>query len=89
MQAKINKNLQKIFLEFDKIGKLPKMIIKYGSQLFLGLFALGTALIVFNRLYLGFNLGLQNAAISLVKNSFIILAEAIIGGLLIDYIFKR
>lgn len=89
MQSNIQKRLEKIAVEFEKISKLSKLIIKYGTQSFIALFALGTLLIVYNQLFLGFDVGLQFTAISLIKNSFIVFAEVIIGSLLIDYIFKK
>ncbi|MCX7709194.1 MAG: hypothetical protein N2484_05025 [Clostridia bacterium] len=89
MQTNFANSLKKIMMEFGKVGSFSRAILKYGTQAFLALLALGTFLIVFNMTALGFDVYLQFVAISVIKNSFIILAEVIIGGLLIDYILKK
>lgn len=89
MHTNITKRLEKIMVEFGKINPFAKGIIKYGMQAFLGLLALGTFLIIYNTKFLGFDLYMQFTAISIIKNSFIILAEVVIGALLIDFILKK
>lgn len=89
MQTNIANSLKKIILELAKIGTFSRAILKYGTQAFFALLALGTFLIVLNKIYLGFDLYLQYTAISVIKNSFVILAEVVIGGLIIDYILKK
>jgi ABC-type Co2+ transport system permease subunit len=88
MQMDQEKKLKKFLTAFDSIGKLPRNIIKYGLHIFLVLFALGTAIVVYSRVALGYEPYFEFIAMSIVKTSFTILAEAIIGGLLIDYVFK-
>lgn len=85
----INKNIERIVEEFNKIGDLPKSALKYGIQFHLVLLALGTLLIVLNRHFLSFDYHIEFIALSLVKTSFTVLAEVVIGSLLIDYISKR
>lgn len=82
-------SLKKLMVEFEKIGSFSRAILKYGLQAFTALLVLGTLLIVYNMTYLGFDVYLQLTAISLIKKSFIILAEVIIGSLIIDYVLKR
>lgn len=89
MQSNLTKHLQKIFSAFDKIDRLPKAIIKYGAHAFLVLFAIGTTLVVYNHTKLNYDPYYEFIAISVVKASFTILAEAVIGGLLIDFVFKK
>lgn len=89
MQPDLNKRIAKIFTEFNKIGKLSKAIIKYGTQFFLALFAVGTLLVIINHTRLNYDLYIEFIARSVIKSSFTIFAEAVIGGLLMDYIFRK
>lgn len=89
MQTNLSKKVERIFNRFDQIGSLSKAIIKYGSLVFLLIFALGTVLVVFNREALNYNDYLEFIADSFIKSSFTIFAEAIIGGLLMDYFFRK
>lgn len=86
MQSNLAKKMEKIFEAFANIGKLPKKIIKYGAQAFLALFILGTIMVVYNRTVLNYEPYFEFVAISIIKSSFTILAEAIAGGLIIDYV---
>jgi len=88
MQMNQEKKLKKFRDAFDNIGKLPRNIIKYGLIVFLVLFAAGTAMVVYSRAALGYDPYLEHVAMSVVKTSFTILAEAVIGALIIDYVFK-
>lgn len=85
----INKNIEKIIEEFDKIGELPKAILRYGIQFHIMLLAIGTLLVILNRHFFSFDYHVEFIAINLVKTSFTVLAEVVIGSLLIDYISKR
>ena len=89
MYSDLAKNIQKIFSAVSKIDKLPRMIIKYGTRAFLVLFAIGTGLVVWNHVKLNYDPYFEFVALSVVKASFTVLAEAVIGGLLIDFIFKK
>ncbi len=89
MHTNLSKNIEKIFSEFNKLGNYSKMILKYGIRVFLALFALGTLLVVINYAYFKFDLYIDLIATSVVKSSFAILAEAVIGGLLMDYFFNK
>lgn len=89
MQSNNSKKIEKIFTAFGKIGKYPKAIIKYGTQVFLALFATGTFLVVMNRIVYNFDPYFEFVATSLIKASFTIFAEVIIGGLIIDYVFRK
>lgn len=89
MQSNLSKNLNKIFSAFNNLSKLTKSIIKYGTQAFLLLFFLGTLFFVLNRTVLSYNAYNDLIAISVIKNSFTIFAEAVIGGLIIDYVINK
>lgn len=89
MQTNLSKKIEKLFSRFSEMGTLSKAIIKYGSLAFLIIFAVGTMMVVFNRTVFNYNDYYEFIATSVIKSSFTILAEAIIGGLLIDYIFSK
>lgn len=89
MQSNLTKNIKKIKNALNKVKKLPKKIMKYGFIAFLVLFAIGAAMVILNRTRIDFDPYIEFSATTLIKNSFIILAESIIGGLLIDFIFKK
>jgi hypothetical protein len=89
MQFNLSKGFEKIFSEFSKLGSLPKGIIKYGTQAFLVLFFIGTFLVVYNRIQVNFDPYFEFVATSMVKQSFTVLAEVVIGALVIDFIFKK
>ncbi|MGI6778648.1 MAG: hypothetical protein ACOX7R_11775 [Acetivibrionales bacterium] len=89
MQTNLAKKIEKVFSALNNIDKFPRKIIKYGSHAFLMLFATGTAMVVYNRTVLGYDPYFEFVSMSLVKTSFTILAEAVIGGLLIDFIFNK
>lgn len=89
MQTNISKNIAKIFSTFQEINKFPRTIIKYGFQVFLVLFFLGTFLAILNHTKLNYDTYFELIATSIIKNSFTVLAEVIIGSLIIDFIFKK
>lgn len=89
MYLNITKNLEKILSAFDKLDKLPKSIIKIGSIIALNLLALGSLLLIFNHTVLIYDQKFELIARSVIKNSVTLLAEAFIGGLIMDYVFKR
>ncbi len=89
MQTNISKGFEKIFCELNKLNAFTKTVIKHGAQIFLALLALGTLLIVYNHTVHGLDSYFEFISTSIIKSSFVILAEVVIGGLLIDYIFKK
>lgn len=89
MQSDINKKIKRIFFELNNIGKNAKIIIKYGSQAAMALFALGTVLVVLNHSAQNFDPYKEFLAVSIVKSSFTLLAEAIVGGILVDFFLKK
>ena len=89
MQSNITKRLEKIFSQFCKLEHIPKTLLKYGSQAFLALFAIGTLLVVLNRSLLGFDSYFEYIALNIIKSSFTIFAEVVIGALIMDFVFKK
>ena len=86
MYTNISKKIEKIFSSFVKLNKITKLIIKYGTLISVALLIIGTFMILINRYGSTFDVNLDFAATSLVKASFTLMAEAIIGGILVDYI---
>ncbi len=89
MNLNLSKHIEKIFFEFNKINKLSKSIIKFGSLAFLLLFAVGTIIVVVNNSIISFEPYIQLIAHSIIKSSFIIFAESVVGGIAIDYIMGK
>ncbi len=82
-------SIEKIVSAFNKMQKLPKTLIKYGLYVFTGIFAIGMILVTLNNTLLPYNHYLDMVSKEIVKVSFIIAAETIIGGLVMDYVFKK
>jgi len=74
---------------FNSIGKLPKAFLKYGILVFLIIFITGNVLVILNNTVLPYNPYFDMVSKELVKVSFVIGAEVIIGSLIMDYVFKR
>lgn len=89
MYFNLTKNIEKIRSEFNNLGRINKIIIKAGSIISFILLILGALLIVCNHFLLNKDLFYELVARTLVKNSFTILAEAVIGSLVLDYLFKK
>lgn len=80
--------IEKIFEEFKKINNFSKSLIKYGTLAALLLLSAGTIVLILNQTVLFFSSYTKFVATTLIKNSVILLAEFIIGGLVIDYFVK-
>lgn len=89
MLFNLYKTIEKILTAFAGIGTLPKALIKYGSFVFFGVLTLGTLLVLLNHTLLPYNYYFDTASKALVITSFTLAAEAIIGGLVMDIVFKR
>ena len=89
MQSSTGKSFEKIIAELNKLHKLSKLTIKYGAILFFLLFAIGTLVFVISHSVMHYDSYLDFIAKSIVKSSFTVFAEIIIGVLLVDYIYKK
>lgn len=89
MQTKNDKKIEKIAEEFGKVNNFSKSLIKHGTQVSLILLVLGTLVITMNQSVLNYDDYVEFIGTMIIRNSFVILAEVIIGGLLIDYITKK
>ncbi|GAE89103.1 hypothetical protein [Acetivibrio straminisolvens] len=89
MQLNNMKKIEKIAKEFNKINRLSKLIIKYGFFTFIAMFLLGALTILMYQTVLYSNDYTYYLGTLIVKTSFTILAEAVIGGLVIDFITAK
>jgi hypothetical protein len=88
MQTNTNKKLSRLISTLDNMNAFPKAIIKYGTRISLALLLAGSIIILFNH-FTGYDAFKSFVGTSIIKNSFSLLAEVIIGGLLIDFVFKK
>jgi len=88
-QSNRAENMKKILNAFNSIDKLPKAFLKYGVFAFLMLFTIATVFVILNNTILPFNPYYDMISKELVKTSFVIGAEVIIGSLVMDFVFKR
>ena len=89
MQTNITKKVEKFCLALDKVSSFPRAIIKYGTQAALALLCTGCLIILINYYKTDYNPYMVFVGTAVIENSFIILAEVIIGGLLIDFFLKK
>ncbi|HHV59562.1 MAG TPA: hypothetical protein GXX49_04610 [Clostridiaceae bacterium] len=89
MHANLKQSFKKIAMELSKLGSPSKKIIKIGTWLFLGLLTIGALLKVLNHTVFGYDWYYEHLSISIIKTSFTMFAEAVIGGILIDFFLKR
>lgn len=82
-------NIRKIKNAFGNMNKLSKALLNYGSYAFLMLFMIGTVLVILNHTLLPYNFYFDLVSKELVKTSFVIGAEVVIGSLVLDFVFKR
>lgn len=81
--------IEKIFEEFKKINNFSKSLIKYGAQAALVILSLGVLILILNQTVLDYDSYTKFVGTLIVKNSIVLLAEFIIGGLVIDYFIKK
>jgi hypothetical protein len=89
VQSNLIKNIEKILTAFGNMGKLPKALIKYGCYVFFGLLTIGTILVLLNHTLLPYNSHFDMVSKAIVLTSFTLVAEAIIGGLVMDFVFNK
>lgn len=89
MHANFNRRVEKLFIEFTKINKIAKALMYYGIRAFQVIFLFGSVIVITNHTIFDFNSYYEFLGTTIIKTSFTILAEAIIGGLVLDFIFKK
>ncbi|NLP14319.1 MAG: hypothetical protein GX383_07620 [Clostridium sp.] len=85
MQSNNFKKIEKITEKFNKMNRLSRLIIKYGTQAFMLMFFLGILTILLYKTIPGFNDYTFYLGTQIIKISFSVFAQAVIGGLLIDF----
>ena len=88
-QSDRSNNIRKIKKAFGSMNKPSKALLKYGSYAFLMLFIIGAVLVILNHTILPYNYYFDLASKELVKTSFVIAAEVVIGSLAMDFVFKK
>ena len=83
------KNIENIISAFSKMHKFPKALIKFGTYIFTGILVIGMILVILNNTLWQYDPYLDTVSKEIVKASFIIEAEAIIGSLIMDYVFRK
>ncbi len=83
------KNIEQIMSAFNKMHKFPKALMKFGTYIFVGILVIGMILVILNNTLLQYDPYLDTVSKEIVKTSFIIEAEAIIGSLIMDYVFRK
>jgi len=81
--------IEKIFEKFKKLNNFSKSIIRYGTLSALLLLSLGLLILIFNQNILDYSSYTNFVATIIIKNSIVLLAEFIIGGLAIDYFVNK
>lgn len=71
------------------MGKLPKALIKYGCYVFYGIFIIGTILVLLNNTLLPYNSYFDMVSKAIVITSFTLIAEVVIGGLIMDFVLNK
>ncbi|MDK2798490.1 MAG: hypothetical protein PWP27_70 [Clostridiales bacterium] len=85
----MNSTIRKIFTTINSIGQLPKKIIVHGLQLANGLLIVALILFFINSSIYNFDYNITFITFVMAKTGLTIFAEAIIGGLLVDYFIKK
>lgn len=73
----------------NQVHPFSRKIVKHGVQLAIGLMVIALVLYYLNRNVYNYDFYVDFLTFSVVNTSTIIFAEAIIGGLLIDYFIKK
>lgn len=89
MQINFSKKIKKIFSELEKLDKFPRTLIFFGAKAAILLLLIGTLIFVSNHTKDVPCSKTEVISTNIITSSFTILAEFIIGGLVIDYVLKR
>lgn len=89
MSSNVNKKLKTVSQKFDSINSFSKSIIKYGTKISFLILIIGTVLFVINQTSNSFDPYTNIISVTLITSGISILAQIIIGALVIDFIFKK
>lgn len=81
--------LERIIDKFTQLPLMPKRLFKLGFILFIVIFAAGTFFALGNRFIFSYNPDYEYIGSQLVKNSFTVLAEFVVGAVVMDFVFGR
>ncbi len=81
--------LKKIVLSINGVHKLPRRIIIHGIQFAIALVLIAMGLYFVNINQLNFDYDIRFISFSLAETGLVIFAEAVIGGLVVDYFVKK
>ena len=81
--------INKLKVAENKLGKLSKKVIFHGLQLANGILLVGFLLYFINTKIFNFDFNIAHLTFSMVEAATVIFAEAIIGGLMLDYLLKK
>ncbi len=81
--------LKKVISDINSVHQLPKRIIIHGIQFAIALVLIAMGLYFVNINQLNFNYDINFISFSLAETGLIIFAEAVIGGLVVDYFVKK
>ncbi len=88
-QSDRSRKIRKIMNAFGAMNNLSKALLNYGIYAFLMLFTIGTVLVILNHTILPYDFYFDFVSKELVKISFIVGAEVVIGSIVMDFVFKR
>jgi len=88
-QSSLAYKVEKIKSAFNRMHKFPRTLIKLGTYIFLAIFIIGAVLVILNNTLLPYNSYFDMVSKELVRTSFIIAAEFVIGSIVMDYVSKR
>ncbi len=89
MQSNLARQLKRVLSAFNKLDKLPKALIKYGCYVSLFVLTIGCVLVLLNYTILPYDSYFDMVSKKLVITSFSLAAEAIIGGIVMDIVFRK
>jgi|LSQX01.2.fsa_nt_gb uncharacterized protein YacL len=85
----MSENIKKIISSINGLHTLSRRIIVYGVQIATGGLIISLIMMFVNRYIYNYDYLLNSNTLSLAKTCVILFAEAIIGGLVIDYFIKK
>jgi flagellar biosynthesis protein FlhB len=88
MNSNFSRNLRKIISVINNLHEVSQKILKIGITFFLIVFISGSILLIYNKINF-FNENLNYTSLSMIKSSFTVLGEILLGTLIVDFVLKR
>lgn len=89
MFVSLKSTIEKFLGKFIELPVLPKKIVKIGLIFSLLIFAAGTIVVLGNRYFFSYEPYYDYIGTQLVKTSFTVLAEFVVGAIAMDFVFGR